>query len=257
MGFLHNRIVGIGGWLLRLPVMVLSLSFAVFIFAAPVLAGPGFSGPAFAVAQPLPVLDVVVYQDASDLTAGVGMLPKAVKAYLDASGLAYKTRLVPWTRLAMRGLNKDRSLIVDLLRTPQRESAYHWLLQLDGTPLHLIGSDKLIGANIGNAALVAGGFRAICEAHSAQCGMFADMGFPENRIFQVFDKPDSELAKLVLAGRADFMIGRFPSLQSALAATGSSAKGLAALKEISHVGLYLAAYKTLNAALLEQLQGED
>ncbi|MBL4790727.1 MAG: hypothetical protein JKY60_17330 [Kordiimonadaceae bacterium] len=248
MGFLPNKHSRTGGSLRWLPM--------IFLFCATI------TGPALADPVPLPMLDVVIYRDqiepeAEQAGPAASMLTEAVKTYLDASGLAYKVRMVPWTRLALRALKSDHTLVVDLLRIPRRENHFHWLLQLDDTPQHLIGLDKLIGTDLSDAALLAGNYRAICEAHSAQCSMFASMGFPKSSILQVFGTSDSDLAVLILAGRADFMIDRFSSTVSELKADGRSADGLAPLRVLAQAGPYLAAYKTLDAALLKQLQGNN
>jgi len=223
------------------------------------------SGAALAAEDaPLPLLDVLIFRDqrsapdgASGANANARLLPAAVKSFLDASGLDYRARLIPWTRLALRGMKNDHTLIVNLLRTPRREHDFYWVLELDKTPLHLIGLKKFLGLEFSNMQIQTGTFRSICEAHSAQCSMFTDMGFPDDRILQVFGKTDGELAKLILAGRADFMIDKYHSLVKELKATGEPVEALVPLKKLPSAGTYLAAYKTLNAALLKQLQGED
>lgn len=152
--------------------------------------------------------EVIVYTEdyppynylAKDGEAG-GYATEKVRQVLDATGLSYEIRVIPWVRAMKRIREEENSLIYTITRTEERETQFDWLVPLAKANFHLYARrEDQRTFTIDN--LKAGKYSAACVAADLTCLFLKNMGVPENRIVQIPDSRTGDF-RLVVVGRVD------------------------------------------------------
>lgn len=177
-----------------------------------------------------------------------------VQAYLSGKGVSYAWRIQPWSRLYREAQKSSDTLLYNLLRIDEREGRFHWLLKIQQSELYLVTRNEASMRTLTMADILAGDYRAVCDHSSAQCTILENTGFPEGRILKAPSGVEhSDVAKLVLSGRADFMVSNKKELEVELAGTGLDPDQLFQMFKVYSTATYLAAPKSISPELLEAL----
>lgn len=135
-----------------------------------------------------------------------GLATDKVRQVLDATGLSYEIRLVPWARAMKNVLERENALIYTITRIPEREAKFDWLVPLAGANFHLFAraDDQ---RTITYDKLLSGAYTVVCVASDLTCGFLKTAGVPEKSIISV-TKAESGTTdfRLVIAGRADMYL---------------------------------------------------
>lgn len=144
------------------------------------------------------------YKDDSGAVTGISV--DKVRNLLDSLGVRYQIIVMPWSRALQRVQTTPNSLIFSLNRTPDRENQFEWLIPLNRVEYHLIGLPREDANAFSRESAIATGGKVLCEAASSPCQMLADYGFHRSAILPIADKSPSDLVRLLLRGRADYLI---------------------------------------------------
>ena len=228
----------------------------IYLFAALAVSGSAAFGQT---SDTPPVLDVIFYEDPiASFTKKDGSIAGAsvdlMRPLLDKTGVNYRFRILPWVRLYRQALTSDRMAVMHLLRTKDREDQFHWLYKISVQEHILISRNTAKMKALSAAEIVNGPYMAVCEEHAAQCAMLRQFGFSESKIMRLYDMTPGEHANLIATGRFDFMIDNIPSLSSELKVLGIAEERLFEHTKVSESAEYLAASKTLDPRLVEQLK---
>ncbi|NVJ98039.1 MAG: transporter substrate-binding domain-containing protein [Alphaproteobacteria bacterium] len=159
----------------------------------------------------LAATDLVVYTEnyppfnftEPDGTVG-GFSTEKVRQVLDAAGLSYEIRVVPWARAVNFVQTQHNALIYTLTRTPKREHVYDWLVPLSDTNYYLFVRREET-REVTPEALAAGVFTASCVSGDLACELLTSAGIPVKNITPIMTAEDGDF-RMVLAGRADIYI---------------------------------------------------
>ncbi|WP_417450868.1 substrate-binding periplasmic protein [Kordiimonas sp.] len=133
-----------------------------------------------------------------------GIATAKVRQVLDAAGLDYEIRMVPWSRAVLYAGRQDNALIYTITRTPLREEQYDWLVPVATSNFYLYArADD--PRPVTPDALRSGMFSAACVTGDLTCDLLATTGIPEERIVYISDSNTGDF-RLVVAGRADLYI---------------------------------------------------
>lgn len=145
---------------------------------------------------------------------------RRLKSLLKRSGVTYDIVYMPWGR-ALANIHNDRnSLIYQLLRTPDRENEYIWLMEAtDAEPMKLVGR-KGLNERVLFDDIKAGKYTAACYMDSAQCDLLVDFGFREGNLLRTSKHVLYHLEALLANGRVDFIPVFESSLEDGLNKTG-------------------------------------
>ena len=133
-----------------------------------------------------------------------GVSTKRVRQVLDAAGLSYSIRLVPWSRAVLYATTRENTLIYTITRTPSREEVYDWIVPLAQPRFHLYArADDF--REVTAEALKAGRFTAACVSGDLSCDILTWAGIPDEQITTISDSGTGDF-RAVLAGRADLYV---------------------------------------------------
>jgi polar amino acid transport system substrate-binding protein len=173
---------------------------------------------------------------------------------LALSGLEYQIEYLPWTRALREVETNPRSFIYQILRTPERENNYYWLMPASVAERIALYSSNGLATDDVMLDIKAGEFSAACYLESAQCTMLEQIGFPKDNIVVIPSQSVTAEEKLLLQARVDFILA-FPSvIQHNLTVLGEDAS-----KVTKHISFdmppdYLAASKQVDPNLLEAMR---
>ncbi len=133
-----------------------------------------------------------------------GLATERVRQVLDAAGLKYEIKIVPWARAMNYARSKPNALIYTITRTPRREYGFDWLVLLAESNFHIFaraGETRPITRE----NLEAGMFTASCVTGDLSCELLVWAGVPVGNIIPI-PKLGTGDFRMVLAGRADLYI---------------------------------------------------
>jgi polar amino acid transport system substrate-binding protein len=178
-----------------------------------------------------------------------------VEAFLVHTGLEHEFAMLPWPRALREVEESDNGLIFALLRMPDREARFHWILPLtEAGPMRLYARKDATPVGFAQDTVETLRSTAACEKAAAQCMVLRDFGFPRDRILLVPEARDGAVEQMVLRGRADFMAGFDDAVAGNLSRLGYAPDALVPVADLNNVPDYLAAPKMLDARLLKRLQ---
>ncbi|MBN7826500.1 ABC transporter substrate-binding protein [Bowmanella dokdonensis] len=187
-----------------------------------------------------------------------GILTRAavekLKCFMDLSGLDYQLIYVPWPRALARISKEKHSLIYQILRTPEREDRFYWIMQVfDNGNLELFTRTDSVYARQSLEEILSGEGRSACVRQSAQCDLLIKLGFSKKRIEVVTHSSISSLEQLLMLGRIDFIPAYPYSLRVKLAQMGHDVSRATSIASLDDSADYLAAPKHFHQGLLKRL----
>lgn len=133
-----------------------------------------------------------------------GLATERVRQVLDATGLKYEIKIVPWARAMNYARSKSNALIYTITRTPRREYGFDWLVLLAESNFHIFArADETRPVTREN--LEAGMFTASCVSSDLSCELLVWAGVPVGNIIPIPQLGTGDF-RMVLAGRADLYI---------------------------------------------------
>jgi len=155
--------------------------------------------------------DLVVYTESyppynymGDDGSVAGSATEKVRQILDAAGLTYRLRLMPWPRALLFARTEENALIFSMTRTPGREAQYDWLVPIADADFRVF-KHAGDGRAITLEAIRGGHFSGACVSGDLTCDLLRHIGLPENRLTLVTNNTTGDF-RMVAAGRADIYI---------------------------------------------------
>lgn len=165
----------------------------------------------FALSAKAAATDVIVYTEEfppynfTDSNGAVdGVATANVRQVLEASGVTYSFKVVPWPRAMSRALKEQKSLIYTIARTPEREDLFDWLVPIGQSEFHLYvraNDDRAVTRE----SLATGKFIGVCLTKSLSCEYLRRAGIPADKMI-VVPNHGYPLPHMVVGGRADAYI---------------------------------------------------
>lgn len=178
------------------------------------------------------------YTDDDGTVIGAGT--KKVRQVLDAAGITYTFRLMPWARAVLFAEMEPNALVYSMTRTPSREARYDWLVPIANADFQLFkrNGDK---RQVTLEAVRGGAFSGACVSGDLTCDLLRYIGMPEENLTVVTNNPTGDF-RLVAAGRADLYVSETSVSDLRRARDGFSDNPTEpALRLEGKYGLYLAA----------------
>ncbi len=161
--------------------------------------------------MPVRATDVVIYTEnyppynyLDEAGQVVGLATEKVQQVMDATGLQYDIRLVPWKRGIHHVETSENALVYSITRTPDRETRFQWLVPL-------AESNFFLFARQNDARLITwekvrnGDYTGACVSNDLGCELFRWVGMPEANIIRVASNETADF-RMVSAGRADMYV---------------------------------------------------
>jgi len=130
-----------------------------------------------------------------------------VRAFMERTGLAYEMRFPPRPRKMALFIRREPALFFEFLRTPARENQLEWILPL-GTQYvfeaFTMRTSRAAGMTVDQ--ILESDLIGVCEVEGTNCHLMEDMGLPPERIMAIPLNAATDMERLVLAGRADFLL---------------------------------------------------
>lgn len=136
-----------------------------------------------------------------------GYSTEVVRAALAQAGIDYRLQILPWARAFSLAKTQPNVLIYSMVRTPERETRFHWIAQLAPRNVYLYKLKARSDIRVSSLAglrpyRIAANRGDVVEEQLYQLGLQADLGVAD----------EASLKKLV-AGRVDLMAGSELSIQ--------------------------------------------
>lgn len=134
----------------------------------------------------------------------VGLATENVRQVLDASGLDYEIRLVPWVRAMHFVETNPNALIFSLTRTPSREGKFDWLVPLADSIFYVFNRQSDVRM-VTSDAIKRGMFTGACVTNDLGCELFRTLGMPAEKLIRIGSNETADF-RMVAAERADLYI---------------------------------------------------
>lgn len=181
-----------------------------------------------------------------------GLATQNVRQIMDATGLTYEIRLVPWKTAVDRVRATPNALIYSITRTPSRERDYSWLVLLAPSSFYIyVRSDdrRLITMD----GIRAGQFQGACYGGDITCEIFRVAGLPADRLTIATDKNTGDF-ELVRKGQADLFISEYAANERLRRQAGYDPAITKPVLRIGEAaGFFLAGNKALPAHLKDRI----
>jgi len=120
--------------------------------------------------------------------------------------LTYQIHYVSWPRAMRHVETRDNALVFQVLRTPQREGKYHWLVADRKVPVNLVALTKNPKKAWSLSRLKQDqSIRLACPAAMAYCEILQQQGFSSAQVVQINRLEEESIERALLAGRVDFI----------------------------------------------------
>lgn len=199
--------------------------------------------------------DVTIYTENyppynfSDADGAVtGQATDLVHKVMRASGLSYEIKLLPWTRAMRNTTGGNNTLIFSIVRSPEREENFKWLVPIARDHYYLFGradDTRPITAEQVRSGL----HQIVCVFEDISCHLLREFGIPDDAILEGIDITRADAMKLVQTGRVDFYVAGRQEFQSNALNLGFNA-------DTFGPRLYLDASMTLYLAAGKQIKPE-
>lgn len=187
------------------------------------------------------------YPDANG--AITGQATELVHKVMRASGLSYEIRLLPWARAMRNTISGDNTLIFSIVRSPEREENFKWLVPIARDHYYLFGRANDTRP-ITAAHIRSGKHQVVCVFEDISCQLLRDFGLPDDAILAGIDITRADAMKLVQTGRVDFYVAGRLEFQSNAQNLGFKADTFSPRLYLdASMTLYLAAGKKIKSKL--------
>lgn len=121
--------------------------------------------------------------------------------------LRYQLHYVSWPKAMRQVEQRSDALIFQILRTPQREARYRWLVADQQVPINLVALSQHRKIDWPLSQLIQDkDVQIACPANTAQCEVLLQQGFGEHQIVQISPQQQESVERVLLAGRVDFIV---------------------------------------------------
>lgn len=153
-----------------------------------------------------------------------GPTVEILNGFLQEAQLKASVSFMPWARALATAKNNPNTLILSIIRTPEREDHFHWLIKvsqlarvfisLESKPENYVDNidqakKKLIAVVLGSAAhneLLSYGFSEQTNLYLVSNGAQIANLFANGRVDLVYDDPNNLLSNLNIKGKANTAI---------------------------------------------------
>ena len=169
--------------------------------------------------------------------------------------LRYQLHYVSWPKAMRQVEQRHDALIFQILRTPQREARYRWLVADQQVPINLVALNRNPKKNWPLSRLKQDkDLRIACPANTAQCEILLQQGFDENQIVQISPQQQQSLEGVLLAGRVDFIVVAPVDLQRNMQRLSVAASAYQISHKLTSTDDYLAGGLFLEPAVRQLFQ---
>jgi len=183
-----------------------------------------------------------------------GSATEGVRKILDAAGLSYEMKLVPWARAITGVQSSETALIFSIVRIPSREENFTWLAPLAPSDFFLFAR-KDDNREFTLKSVREGRYSGACFHTDITCELMRIAGFPAHKIHPVIDKDTGDFL-LVNAGRADLFATELLVSKRLRARDGYVANAAKPVLQIApSADFYLAGGKSLDAGVKAKILG--
>lgn len=177
-----------------------------------------------------------------------GRSAEGVRKILDAAGLSYEIKLVPWARAITGVQSSETALIFSIVRIPSREENFTWLAPLAPSDFFLFAR-KDDTREFTLKGVREGRYSGACFHTDVTCELMRIAGFPAHKIHPVIDRDTGDFL-LVNAGRADLFATEILVNNRLRARDGYPADAAKPVLQIApSADFYLAGGKSLDAGV--------
>lgn len=164
--------------------------------------------------------------------------------------LRFQLHYVSWPK-AMRQVEQRRdALIFQILRTPQREARYHWLVADQQVPINLVALNRNPKKDWPLSRLKQDqNIQVACPANTAQCEILLQQGFREQQIVQVSPQQQESVERVLVARRVDFIVVAPSDLQRNMQRLNVAASAYQISHQLTSTDDYLAGGLLLDPAV--------
>ncbi len=169
--------------------------------------------------------------------------------------LRYQLHYVSWMK-ALRQVEQRRdALIFQIIRTPEREPRYRWLVVDQQVSINLVALSQQPKKDWPLSRLKQDkDIRIACPANTAQCEILFQQGFTANQIVQLSPLQQESLERVLLAGRVDFIVVAPVDLRRNMQRLNIAASAYQISHQLTLVEDYLAGGLLLDTAVFELFQ---
>ncbi len=169
--------------------------------------------------------------------------------------LRYQLHYVSWPKAMRQVAQRSDALIFQILRTPQRESRYRWLVADQQVPINLVALSQHRKKDWPLARLKQDKeVQIACPANTAQCEILLQQGFGEHQILQISPQQQQSLERVLLAGRVDFIVVAPEDLQRNMQRLSVAASVYQTSHQLTSSDDYLAGGLLLDPAVRQLFQ---
>lgn len=169
--------------------------------------------------------------------------------------LRYQLHYVSWPKAMRQVAQRSDALIFQILRTPQREARYHWLVADQQVPINLVALNRNPKKDWPLSRLKQDqNIQVACPANTAHCEILLQQGFREQQIVQISPQQQQSLERVLLAGRVDFIVVASEDLQRNMQRLSVAASAYQISHQLTSTDDYLAGGLFLDPAVRQLFQ---
>lgn len=121
--------------------------------------------------------------------------------------LRYELHYVSWPKAMRQVERRPDALIFQMLRTPQREARFHWLVADQHVPINLVTLRSNPKKDWSLSRLKqSNDVQVACPATTAHCEILTHQGFQADQIIQISPQQQESVERVLIAGRVDFIV---------------------------------------------------
>lgn len=139
-----------------------------------------------------------------------------LKAAFEKQNLVPTFTPSPWARIMRQAPLENNALIIQIIRTKEREDNFHWIIPTSSEEnvTTLFTRNDEAHKNLSKQQITTGAFKAVCRLKSAQCKMLKDYGFKDDNLFIMSETKPGMLENFIMRGRFDFYASNFRTMNT-------------------------------------------
>jgi hypothetical protein len=183
----------------------------------------------------------------------VGIIAEKVHSLFNKAGISYEIKRIPWKRTIVKSYPDSNLMIYPLSRIPERESNFQWIMPLYSESLNIYGlAEKYSNKKID---ITSGDYRFICVEKTSLCSALRTMNVPEHAITKITQVATTQLLKMVVRERIDFLIMAKAEIELSQKELGLSSDFFVTLDGYQYdVVEYLAAKPGINSQIIARMR---
>lgn len=240
------RLTSAGRWVVGGRLMLVRRLMAVWLGGCCGLLQPAFACPVQVLTEDLPPYQLV---EQGELVGGRSYIQ--VQQVLLKAGWSCQSTVLPWARAYTLALQQSDTLIYSLVRTKEREALFHWILPLGVVDYRFYSADAALVRQLHPAD--ASRYSAVAVSGSIEASLLQQQGFVVEQNL-VLVKDYNAVWHMLLKGRAQLTLASTPNYRDSDVAALRQAVFYSSSRVASELGLYLAASRRFDTAILSKLR---